>query len=404
MKIHYTFLTIVIGILITFLQPQIALAICSNKQVDEIAEKITVLIDSKASGSGVIIKREGNTYTVLTAYHVVKNSQLKYEIVTPDNQRYPLYQTVKLLDKNIDLAVLQFNSSRNYQVAQFGNSQKLQRRTKVYVAGFPVKTGSVNVSVYDCRDGKLIDNITNINTSLNNNGYNLIYDNPTLSGMSGGPVLNDNSQVIGIHGRGEQAIDIDIDLINSSVATVKSGRNLGIASSIFLKLLARIGLDVNVSSVTETISTNSNSESFFSTERLEELLSQGNFQEADEETKSLILRMSQSSNVLNAQSIPRLSCASLSNINRIWRSNSQGRFGFAVQAQKWKSLFGNKFEATNEYFDDFATELGWRYRGRFLPKEQINYSLNAPVGHLPRLFLDGPIWGKFIAYLDVCKI
>lgn len=170
MNYNYKFITIIIGLSINILYPQIAKAICSNKQVDEMAEKITVLIDSKAPGSGVIIKREGDIYTVLTAYHVVKNSQLKYEVVTPDSQRYPLnYQTVKLLDQNIDLAVLQFNSSRNYQVAKFGNSQQLQRRTKVYVAGFPVRTGSVNLSVYDCRDGKLI--IRNISRGMSPDNF-----------------------------------------------------------------------------------------------------------------------------------------------------------------------------------------------------------------------------------------
>ncbi len=405
MNHKYTIPAALIGVSIVLVQPQIARAICSNSQVDATAEKITVLIDSKEPGSGVIIKKEGNNYTVLTAYHVVKNQNFEYTIVTPDEQRYTLnYQTIKRLSNKIDLAVLQFTSNKDYQVAKLGNSDTLTRRANVYVAGFPKATASVKLSIYDCRDGKLMDINTNINTSVNNNGYNLIYNNPTLPGMSGGPVLNDQSQVIGIHGTGEPAIDVDVDKINSTVATVKSGRNLGIASFLIVNLLNRIGLTVDQTSVTETTLANSNGESFLSTERLEELLYQGNFQQADEETKSLMLRSSQSSHALNAQSISRLSCASLSNINRIWRSNSQGRFGFAVQAQKWKNLFGNKFEATNEYFDEFATELGWRYRGRFLPSNQINYSLNAPIGHLPRAFLDGPIWGKFIDYLDVCKI
>jgi len=398
MRLNYRILTVISGVLITFIQPEITKAICSNNQVDGSAEKITVLINSKEPGSGVIIKRTGNTYTVLTAYHVVKNPKFKYEILTVDKQTHQVnYQTVKRLANNIDLAILEFTSHQNYQIAKLSNSEKIKRRTKLYVSGYPVKTGAIKASIYDCRDGKVIDNLTK--NSINNNGYNLIYDNPTLTGMSGGAVLNDAKQLIGIHGRGEGATDITSDAINPDVGIIKSGRNLGIPSSVFLPLLTRIGVNVDMSSPTEEIVTTGNN-----TDKLEELLSQGNWKEADQETKSLLFAMTQSSNTINEQGISRLSCTSLSRINQMWKTNSQGRFGFTVQAQKWKSLFGTKFEPTNEHFEDFATEVGWRYRGRFLHNDKINYSLNAPLGHLPRLFLDGPIWGKFIAYLDSCKI
>ena len=318
--------------------------------------------------------------------------------MTVDKQTHQVnYQTVKRLANNIDLAILEFTSHQNYQIAKLSNSEKIKRRTKLYVSGYPVKTGAIKASIYDCRDGKVIDNLTK--NSINNNGYNLIYDNPTLPGMSGGAVLNDAKQLIGIHGRGEGATDITSDAINPDVGIIKSGRNLGIPSSVFLPLLTRIGVNVDMSSPTEEIVTTGNN-----TDKLEELLSQGNWKEADQETKSLLFAITQSSNTINEQGISRLSCTSLSRINQMWKTNSQGRFGFTVQAQKWKSLFGTKFEPTNEHFEDFATEVGWRYRGRFLHKDKINYSLNAPLGHLPRLFLDGPIWGKFIAYLDSCKI
>jgi len=45
------------------------------QDVSTIAEAITVRIDGpKAGGSGVIVKREGNTYTVLSNWHVVDDS------------------------------------------------------------------------------------------------------------------------------------------------------------------------------------------------------------------------------------------------------------------------------------------------------------------------------------------
>jgi tetratricopeptide (TPR) repeat protein len=243
MNHKYTIPAALIGVSIALVQPQVARAICSNDQVDTIGKEITVLIDSDSPGSGVIIKQTGNTYTVITAYHVVKNSNLKYQIVTPDNQRYQLnYQTVKRLDNNIDLAILQFTSKKDYQVAKIGNSDEVKRLINVHVAGFPRQTGGVRKSIYDCRSGRVIDNVPeNIDS-----GYNLFYDNPTLGGMSGGAVLNDQGEVIAIHGQGEESNDVDIDRINSSVAIVKSGRNSGIPINIFLRLSAINGVDVGV--------------------------------------------------------------------------------------------------------------------------------------------------------------
>lgn len=244
MKFYYTLPSAIIGMSIAFAQPQVATATC-NKQVDQIAEKITVLIDSKKPGSGVIINNEGNTYTVLTAYHVVNKPNLKYEIVTPDNQRYQLnYQTVKRLDNNVDLAVLQFTSKKKYQFAKLGNSDEIQRRRNVYVSGFPLKTAGVRLSVYACRNGIVDANATQVSVD---NGYNLIYDNPTLPGMSGGAVLNEQGELVGIHASGGEAVDIERDRINPSIAVIKSGRNSGVPINTFIRLSAKVGINLGIS-------------------------------------------------------------------------------------------------------------------------------------------------------------
>jgi tetratricopeptide (TPR) repeat protein len=56
----------------------------------------------------------------------------------------------------------------------------------------------------------------NANTA-NGQGYSLIYNNATLPGMSGGPVLNERGEVVAIHGQGDRAADGQ-----------KTGFNLGI--------------------------------------------------------------------------------------------------------------------------------------------------------------------------------
>jgi hypothetical protein len=80
--IKYRLSPALIGASVIIVQPQVVWAL-SASEVDKVAESITVLIDGPGPGAGVLVKRQGNTYSVLTAYHVVK-PQGKYSIVIPD--------------------------------------------------------------------------------------------------------------------------------------------------------------------------------------------------------------------------------------------------------------------------------------------------------------------------------
>ena len=49
--------------------------------ISNIAKKITVRIEGAGDpGSGVIVKKDGNRYTVLTAWHVVKDNRIGEEV------------------------------------------------------------------------------------------------------------------------------------------------------------------------------------------------------------------------------------------------------------------------------------------------------------------------------------
>ena len=72
MRNNYSLYTLVISAVTVLATPQIAIGI-SSAELAGIARNITVLINGKDDmGSGVLIKKEDKTYTVLTAHHVVE--------------------------------------------------------------------------------------------------------------------------------------------------------------------------------------------------------------------------------------------------------------------------------------------------------------------------------------------
>ena len=108
--------------------------------VARIAVAITVRIEGAGSpGSGVIVKREGNRYTVLTAWHVVRVNQPGEElaIFTPDGKEHQLEQgSVERLGQ-VDMAVLTFTSSGAYEVAEVGDIKKVKYKDPIMWRGSP---------------------------------------------------------------------------------------------------------------------------------------------------------------------------------------------------------------------------------------------------------------------------
>ncbi|WP_071189919.1 serine protease [Trichormus sp. NMC-1] len=220
MKLNHGLATVIIGVAIAFSQPEIAVTLTAQ-DVGQIAKEITVLISGPKLGTGVIIHRQGNTYTVLTNFHVV-DQRGTYKVQTVDDRKYQSNLITPV--QSVDLAVLKFTSSEKYTVANIGNSDGVKEGATVYVAGFPKpKPASISRSTYIFTDGKITGNAA----ELFKDGYGLVYSNITLPGMSGGPVLNKKGQLIGVHGRGDGA-----DGEHSKIGD-KSGLNLGIPIKYF---------------------------------------------------------------------------------------------------------------------------------------------------------------------------
>ena len=187
-------------------QPQ-TVAQLPNTDIETIASDITVQVHvDEDRGSGILIAKDNNTYTVITNAHVIDRGDT-YTIQTPDGIEHEATLVTNNTEQS-DLAVLEFESSDRYSVATIGNSDSITEGETVVAAGFP--------------DGEQKLLVTQGKISLTTQkplqkGYSIGFTNETVQGMSGGVLLNADGEVIGVLGKGKDAIlDTAYDYIDGT--------------------------------------------------------------------------------------------------------------------------------------------------------------------------------------------
>ncbi|MHC5937079.1 tetratricopeptide repeat-containing S1 family peptidase [Nostoc sp.] len=248
-------------------------------ELEEKAKQITVRIDNiggdngsgitikkGGNGSGIIIAKDGNTYTVLTASHVVCGGEdatkpcvtSNYQILAPDGKQYPVDKGTIKTEEGVDLAVVKFTASnQNYQVATLANYNP-NDADYMFTAGYR-KLGenspwrftvgrifSKEEGLLAVKESDFQSNSFGRSQSVSSltGGYELVYTSITYRGMSGGPVLDSQGRVIGIHGRaeGEQVLYEKIGDAKSRGSDIQLGYSLGIPISTFLGIATRLGI------------------------------------------------------------------------------------------------------------------------------------------------------------------
>ena len=197
--------------------------VLDKRTLSQLAKKITLLVEGPGSpGSAVIFSKEGLKYFALTAWHVVKdvNPNEEIQVRTHDGRWHNVQkESLKKFEK-ADLAIFSFQSEYNYSVPEIGNPRILGAGADVYVSGFPLPSASVPKSVHRFMPGVVVA----FSEMQQADGYDLLYSNPTLPGMSGGPVITDRGGLIGIHGRAET----DFAATEQEGIAIKTGVNQAI--------------------------------------------------------------------------------------------------------------------------------------------------------------------------------
>ncbi|MEA5509557.1 GUN4 domain-containing protein [Crocosphaera sp. UHCC 0190] len=376
-------------------------------QISRVAKEITVLIEGPGNnGTGVIINKRGNAYTLLTAGHVVASIHSGEEAyaLTQDGQRHQINTRNISIILGVDLAIVEFVSNRNYSTAKLGNGERLLEGMTVYVAGFPLPTAAIDRSIYTFVPGK----VTSASSQGLKDGYGLIYNNNTLPGMSGGPVLNEQGEVVAIHGRADTA---QTQATGYDNIYVKTGLNLGIPLSqailgqiqpttptqtalqhppeIIIDPVPNYRVPVSSSLVSQATGVDYTS--------LRDLLKARQWEKADARTYDLIVMAGDRdhSGGITSTELEDIACEDLQTIDRLWLEYSQGKFGFSVQKRIYETV-GNFAQVDVNAYRQFAQIVGWKKasndNGGYYLYDELNFSLNAPSGHLPRWS-----WGLNIA-------
>ncbi|HMF02773.1 MAG TPA: trypsin-like peptidase domain-containing protein [Terriglobia bacterium] len=146
-------------------------------------------VPQSGMGSGAIIDTQGH---IVTNYHVIRDAEL-LEVTLPNKTKHKA--KVVGTDANNDLAVIQIDVPRGgLTPIPLGTSKGLQVGQKVLAIGNPfgldrtMTTGIISAlgRSIQAENGRIIDDIIQTDASINH-------------GNSGGPLLNNQGQIIGIN-------------------------------------------------------------------------------------------------------------------------------------------------------------------------------------------------------------
>lgn len=147
--------------------------------------------------------------------------------------------------------------------------------------------------------------------------------------------------------------------------------------------------------------------------KLQDLLAAGDLREADWETIRVIQAVTGEPNLedITPDDMRQFPCSALRVVDNLWKAHSQGKFGFSVQIKIYQEV-GGSLETTvaqdRAVIERFGEQVGWRADNRWIKCDDLDYTLNAPIGCHPSRWWNSPFGSKmtnfFFNRLLTCEI
>jgi hypothetical protein len=147
--------------------------------------------------------------------------------------------------------------------------------------------------------------------------------------------------------------------------------------------------------------------------KLQDLLAAGDFREADWETIRVIQAVTEEPSLeeITPDDMRQFPCSTLRVIDNLWKSHSDGRFGFGTQIKIYQEV-GGSLETTvsqdRQVIELFGERVGWRADHKWIKCDDLDYTINAPVGCHPSRWWNSPFGSKmtnfFFNRLMTCEI
>lgn len=197
---------------------------------------VAQVLNQSEPGSGFFVRLGSDVYFI-TARHVLGTSTKDVRIKLPGGDTINVTFADQLPLGEIDSALVLIKQVPATVLPFEAEPGTIANGTQLTVWGYPISNASIAVPLTQ-RQGQYLGEPS----KQLDQGYSLLYSASTQVGFSGGPILNENGKVVGMHGRSESRVNADGEHI-------RTGNALGVPMKTILSSLGAVNSSGGVGTV-----------------------------------------------------------------------------------------------------------------------------------------------------------
>jgi serine protease Do len=194
----------------------------ASRVYERVNPAVVMIRGNTALGSGFIVSSDGY---VITNAHVARNQPAVLTVRMSDGEEVPA-DVVGFATGGVDLALLKINNARKFPTVKLGNVSSTKVGDAVYAIGTPLSEFNQNTLTSGLVSGIREDgDLIQTNAAINN-------------GNSGGPLVNDLGELIGVNTSGAEGKVTDGKGSKIGSASGNIGINYAVSVDVVRKFLA----------------------------------------------------------------------------------------------------------------------------------------------------------------------